>query len=281
MAEGAAAVMSEADNGTAQEFMQYLDDTGQSIASGQTSKPVTRILKAARNCRDVTLTRRAALLVDGSEYFPRLAECLRLARRSIFIVGWDFDGHIHLRREENGNGHDALGPLLRELVEANPELEVRILVWSVALAHAPGSSKDLIFGAEWQNHPRISVRLDTDHPLYAAHHQKIVSIDDSLAFAGGIDLTVERWDSPGHSPDDPARRANGETYRPVHDMQMVVDSDAAAQVADIARLRWSRATTGSTSGRRTWFPTSKTFPSASPVPCPAGTAIRRCTRWRH
>lgn len=242
MAEGAVAVMSEADNGTAQELMQNLDDTGQSIASGQTSEPVTRILKAGRNCRDVTLTHRAALLVDGSEYFPRLAESLRMARRSIFIVGWDFDGHIHLRRDEDGNGHDALGPLLRELVEANPELEVRILVWSVALAHAPGSSMDLIFGADWQDHPRITVRLDSDHPLYAAHHQKIVSIDDSLAFAGGIDLTVERWDSPGHAPEDPARRADGDAYRPVHDMQMLLDSDAAAQVADIARLRWCRAT---------------------------------------
>ncbi|WP_206454575.1 phospholipase D-like domain-containing protein [Aurantimonas marina] len=223
--------------------MQHPDDATRPIAIERERPLTTQILKAGRNCRDVTLTRRAALLVDSSAYFPRLAECLRMARRSIFIVGWDFDGHIHLQRDAAGNGHDTLGALLHALVEANPALEVRVLVWSVALAHAPGSSKDLIFGADWQNHPRISVRLDTDHPLYAAHHQKIVSIDDSVAFVGGIDLTVQRWDSPGHLTDDPARQdGDGHYHRPVHDMQMIVDSRAAAEVAGIARLRWCRAT---------------------------------------
>ncbi|HEY9058387.1 MAG TPA: phospholipase D-like domain-containing protein [Aurantimonas sp.] len=223
--------------------MQHPDDATRPIAIERERPLATQILKAGRNCRDVTLTRRAALLVDGSQYFPRLARCLRMARQSIVIVGWDFDGHIHLQRDPAGNGYDTLGPLLRALVEANPALEVRILVWSVALAHAPGSSKDLIFGADWQRHSRISVRLDTDHPLYAAHHQKIVTIDDSIAFVGGIDLTVQRWDSPGHLPHDPARQDGDAHYhRPVHDMQMLVDSRAAADVAGVARLRWRRAT---------------------------------------
>lgn len=223
--------------------MQHPDDATWPVATERKQPPATQILKAGRNCRDVSLTRRGALLVDGSQYFPRLASCLRMARRSIVIVGWDFDGHIHLQRDAAGNGHDTLGPLLHALVEANPDLEVRILVWSVALVHAPGSSKDLIFGTEWQNHPRISVRLDTDHPLYAAHHQKIVTIDDSVAFVGGIDLTVQRWDSPGHLTKDPARQDGDSHYhRPVHDMQMMVDSRVAADVAGVARLRWRRAT---------------------------------------
>jgi len=34
-------------------------------------------------------------------------------------------------------------------------------------------------------------------------HQKVVVIDDSLAFAGGIDLTMRRWDTSEHVPLDP------------------------------------------------------------------------------
>jgi phosphatidylserine/phosphatidylglycerophosphate/cardiolipin synthase-like enzyme len=73
-------------------------------------------------------------------------------------------------------------PFLRSLVEARPDLEVRILVWSIAVLHAPGSPMELLVGAEWQQHPRIHVKLDTEHPVYAAHHQKIVVIDDRVAF---------------------------------------------------------------------------------------------------
>jgi phosphatidylserine/phosphatidylglycerophosphate/cardiolipin synthase-like enzyme len=35
--------------------------------------------------------------------------------------------------------------------------------------------------------------------------QKLVCIDDRIAFAGGIDLTVGRWDTPAHEAGDPLR----------------------------------------------------------------------------
>ena len=34
----------------------------------------------------------------------------------------------------------------------------------------------------------------------ARHHQKIVVIDDAIAFSGGIDLTLRRWDCREHAP---------------------------------------------------------------------------------
>jgi phosphatidylserine/phosphatidylglycerophosphate/cardiolipin synthase-like enzyme len=48
----------------------------------------------------------------------------------------------------------------------------------------------------------------------ASHHQKLVVIDDRVAFVGGIDLSRWRWDTPEHKPDDPRRRdPNGKPYR--------------------------------------------------------------------
>jgi phosphatidylserine/phosphatidylglycerophosphate/cardiolipin synthase-like enzyme len=91
--------------------------------------------------------------------------------------------------------------------------------------------------------PRISLRLDREHPIYAAHHQKIVFIDDALAFAGGIDLTVGRWDTSDHGADDPAGLTpDGSAYGPVHDLQMVVNGDAARALGDLAHRRWRDAT---------------------------------------
>ncbi|HEX2727360.1 MAG TPA: phospholipase D-like domain-containing protein [Beijerinckiaceae bacterium] len=202
-----------------------------------------RIVSPGRNCWRVVEARRAAVLIDGGPYFAHLEDALRQARRSILIIGWDFDGRIRLRPDVDPETSPPLGQLLRSLVEARPELEIRILVWSVAVIHAPGAPLPLLFGADWQEHPRIHVKLDTHHPKYAAHHQKIVCIDEALAFVGGIDLTVRRWDRQSHLARDPARLSpEGEPYNPVHDIQMVVDGAAARAMCSLGRSRWRNAT---------------------------------------
>nr|WP_246718629.1 phospholipase D-like domain-containing protein [Microvirga terrestris] len=201
------------------------------------------ILRPGQNCWRVPKADRASVLIDGAPYFAYLEAALRRAQRSILIIGWDFDGSIRLRPDVSAEESPALGPLLRSLVEAKADLEVRILVWSVAVVHAPGAPGPLIFGADWQDHPRLQLKLDTHHPLYAAHHQKIVCIDDALAFVGGMDLTVERWDTHRHACDDRFRlRDDGSIYEPVHDLQMAVDGEAARSVAEVGYGRWKCAT---------------------------------------
>jgi len=198
------------------------------------------VLAPGRNCMAAPVVRRAAVLIDGEAYFTRLAQCLRRAQKSVFIIGWDFDAGIML---EPGPGGVPLGDLLRSLVELRPGLEVRVLVWSMAVVHAPGASWPLLAGAEWQQHPRIKVKLDRRHPIYACHHQKMVCIDDQIAFVGGLDLTVGRWDAPEHRHEE-RRRTNpdGTPYGPVHDVQIAVDGAVARMLAGVARQRWSRAT---------------------------------------
>ncbi len=199
------------------------------------------LLAPGQNCLAVATAHRTAMLIDGAAYLAALDDVLRQATRSIFIAGWDFDAEVRLRPQD---GPDALplGDLLRKLVEERPELEVRILVWSLATMHAPGAALPLLLGAPWQDHPRIQLRLDTQHPLYAAHHQKIVVVDDSVAFVGGIDLTLGRWDTQAHEAGHPLRtEAGGKPCPPVHDVQLAVDGNAARVVAAVARERWRDA----------------------------------------
>jgi phosphatidylserine/phosphatidylglycerophosphate/cardiolipin synthase-like enzyme len=212
-------------------------------AGAGASAPVrpARVLQPGRNCWTIASAPKASVLIDAKAYFDELARALRKAEKSIMIIGWDFDGRIRLCPDCD-DCTETLGDLLRAQVEAKSELEVRVLVWSVAVAHAPGASLPLLIGADWDNHPRIHVRLDTEHPIYAAHHQKIVCIDDAIAFAGGMDLTVERWDTPDHLSEHPCRLIpEGSAYGPVHDLQMMVNGEAARHLATLARDRWRRA----------------------------------------
>lgn len=201
------------------------------------------IFKPGVNCCEAAKTTRAAVLIDGATYFRHLEAALRAAQTSIFILGWDFDGRIRLRPDVGEEQSPELGQLLRRLVEDKPALQVRILVWSVSVVHGPSAVAPALLGSPWEDHPRIHMKLDTRHPFYGAHHQKIVCIDGKLAFAGGIDLTVRRWDRRSHRPDDPQRiDADGAPYPPVHDAQMLVDGDAAACLCRLASDRWRDAT---------------------------------------
>ena len=204
---------------------------------------VRRMLRPGDTCWRLETAERAAVLVDGAAYYAELERALRGARRSIMILGWDFDWRIHLRPDLPAEESLQLGPLLRSLVESRPELEIRILIWSVAVAHGSSSVMALLRDAPWTHHPNIRFKLDTRHPIYGSHHQKLVVVDDALTFAGGIDLTAERWDTPAHRAAEPHRTMpDGAPYRPVHDMQMMVDGPAAAALGDLARWRWRRAT---------------------------------------
>lgn len=209
---------------------------------------------------------RVAVLVDGANYFRHLESSLRQARRSITIIGWDFDGRIRLRPQADDRESPPLGPLLRALVEANPQLVIQILVWSISVLHGPSAVVPALFGSDWQDHPRIQVKFDTRHPFYGSNHQKIVCIDGAIAFVGGMDLTVERWDTSEHVADDPRRiDCDGERYPPVHDIQMVFDGSAAAAMCAMAAERWQLAA-GERPGESSGFPASAAVGIGGPWP---------------
>ncbi len=182
---------------------------------------------------------RFALLIDGAVYYEALDRALDDAQEQLWIIGWDFNPDIRLRPDDPDS--PTLGHRLRALVEEKPGLTVRILVWAMGPIYS-GKSLKMFSGQGWNEHERIEICFDTRHAIRGSHHQKIVVIDDHIAFAGGIDLTAKRWDTPEHRPDDPRRTLpDGGLYGPVHDAQSVVEGAAAAAIGDIARRRWLRA----------------------------------------
>jgi phospholipase D1/2 len=95
----------------------------------------------------------------------------------------------------------------------------------------------------WLSGKRVQFAIDTAHPVGSVQHQKIMVIDDVLAFCGGIDLTVDRWDTSEHVHVSDFRRApNGRKYSPRHDVAAAVDGSAARAIAELARYRWHAAT---------------------------------------
>ena len=203
------------------------------------------ILEPGTTCWRLAKAGRAAVLIDGAAYFAALRQALRNARRSILIVGWDIDSRTPLvgpSGEAEDGGARTLGPFLTDLVEKSPDLRIHLLLWDYSIVYAMERQPFPEVNLDWTTPEQISVCLDDELPLGASHHQKLVVIDDSLAFCGGFDLTIRRWDTSEHTIDNPARvDPDGKTYRPFHDMQMMVDGEAAEALAELARERWQAA----------------------------------------
>ena len=220
-----------------------------------------RILQAGETCWRMAHADRFGVIVDAAQYFAAVREAMLEAEETILLIGWDFDLRIKLlpggRPDE---GPNELGAFLKHLVRRKPSLRILILKWDMAVLFT-GNQLLPIFALDLRTVERVRLRFDSKHPWTAAHHQKIVVIDDALAFCGGIDMTVDRWDTCEHAPVDVRRRRpDGSLADPWHDATAVVDGAAARALGEVARARWRNAT-----GRRLPVPRGTKGPWPSGV----------------
>ncbi|MGB1110401.1 MAG: VTT domain-containing protein, partial [Gammaproteobacteria bacterium] len=123
-----------------------------------------------------------------------------------------------------------------------PELHIYLLSWDFNMVYAAERELLPALRLRLQAPRRFHFKLDGKHPSGASQHQKLVVIDDQLAFVGGIDLSRWRWDSSEHRPDDERRQdPNGKPYPPFHDMMWCLQGPVARKLGDLARDRWKRA----------------------------------------
>ena len=200
------------------------------------------LFQAGRNCWRVEKAPRAAFLVDGDIYFRSFVETARKAKRSILISGWDFHSRTRLLCRDDQHCKLELGEFLNDLARSNRHLHIHILIWDYPMVFGLDREWGPFYGLGWQLHRRVHFRFDNTQPIGASHHQKIVVIDDAVAFNGGIDLTGRRWDTAEHSPNNEHRVVKGAAYPPFHDLMMAVEGDAARALGDIVRERWRKAT---------------------------------------
>jgi len=169
---------------------------------------------------------RMEVLVDGETALPRIADELERARSHVHLAGWFFTPEFRLRPD---------GPGLRELLaELAGRVEVRVLSWAgspLPLFH-PDRKQGRELREALMRGTRIRCALDSRERPMHCHHEKLVIVDDRVAFVGGIDLTDycgRRFDRRDH----PARDSLG-----WHDAACRLEGPIVRDVAEHFRLRW-------------------------------------------
>ncbi|XP_003701644.3 phospholipase D1-like [Megachile rotundata] len=142
----------------------------------------------------------ATWFVDGANYMSAVADALENAKEEIFIADWWLSPEIYMKRPANNSDYWRLDKILqRKAVEG---VKVFIMIYKeveVALGINSFYSKQRLVEKCPEN---IKVLRHPDHARVGiflwAHHEKIVVVDQSIAFLGGIDLCYGRWDNNEH-----------------------------------------------------------------------------------
>ena len=146
-------------------------------------------------------------LVDGSKYMADLLASLQTCDRNLYVAGWRFTGQQYLNPAD-----PSPIPTIDAVRNSIPRgAHIRAMIYKVLGSGAPGPfrvwhAEDNRIFCEALRTARQEAILDArlSPRALSAHHQKFVVVESSkpektVAYVGGIDLCLDRWDSPAHS----------------------------------------------------------------------------------
>ncbi|XP_078209963.1 phospholipase D1 isoform X2 [Callithrix jacchus] len=137
--------------------------------------------------------------VNAKGYFEDVANAMEEANEEIFITDWWLSPEIFLKRPVVEGNRWRLDCILKR--KAQQGVRIFIMLYK-EVELALGINSEYTKRTLMRLHPNIKVMRHPDHvssTVYLwAHHEKLVIIDQSLAFVGGIDLAYGRWDDDEH-----------------------------------------------------------------------------------
>lgn len=137
--------------------------------------------------------------VNAKGYFEDVANAMEEAKEEIFITDWWLSPEIFLKRPVVEGNRWRLDCVLKR--KAQQGVRIFIMLYK-EVELALGINSEYSKRTLMRLHPNIKVMRHPDHvssTVYLwAHHEKLVIIDQSVAFVGGIDLAYGRWDDNEH-----------------------------------------------------------------------------------
>ena len=213
--------------------------TQRAVQDSTTRRPPA-IIQPGRNCWRIDQAHAFYCIQDAADYFRLVRRALLDARETVFILGWDFAATIDLDPDGDATeGPTRLDELIAFVTRRRPGLRCYILIWDYGALYTLEREPLTRWRMRWRTPRRVHFGFDDHHPVGASHHQKIVVVDDQLAFCGSVDLTSHRWDTCTHRLEEPARKSLfGSPYDPYHEVQVMVSGPIANSLGMLARERW-------------------------------------------
>lgn len=210
--------MSDLNGVQAKQLNQLIDKEGQALPA--TSAPGW-FIKNNSKYGDAFSPERSGnqikFFTTGSDYFKDVAHAIKNAKKSIFISGWQINYEVRL------DGDVRLWDCLNHALRKGAAPDIYLMPWLSPKVAVDTGDLETMLAAFILNagldkkkvrcFPAIQ-QSDMDNlGLFFSHHQKMVVIDNEIAYVGGIDLAYGRRDDANFRLAANGRSAN-EFYNP-------------------------------------------------------------------
>ncbi|CAD8108230.1 unnamed protein product [Paramecium sonneborni] len=140
--------------------------------------------------------------IDGEGYFSDVMDALLNAKEYVYITDWWMSPDVYLKRpialdqSDQINQDSRLDRILKKI--ADKGVSIYILMYlepTIALKHDSNHTKNFL---EKLSSNIIIQRHPCPLPSLWSHHEKIVVVDGTVGFLGGLDLCFGRMDNQNH-----------------------------------------------------------------------------------
>ena len=142
-------------------------------------------------------------LVDGRDHMWQVSRAIDNAKDFIYIHDWWLSPELYMRRPAAISQKWRLDRLLQR--KAQEGVKIFVIVYRNIESAIPIDSEY----TKWSLldlHENITIQRSPNqfrqNQFFWAHHEKLVVVDNMMAFVGGVDLCFGRWDDPCHGLTD-------------------------------------------------------------------------------
>ena len=138
----------------------------------------------------------ARWFIGGRDYFSYLTSVLARAKHQIFITDWFISPFVMLRRDFSKNSPETFQLNNVLLKKAEQGVKIYIQIYAAIDSVVPNAATDATkyFNELHENIQCVKHATGVEDLLSWSHHEKLVIVDQSVAFVGGIDLCAGRYD---------------------------------------------------------------------------------------
>ncbi|ODV83500.1 hypothetical protein CANARDRAFT_177654 [[Candida] arabinofermentans NRRL YB-2248] len=147
----------------------------------------------------------AQWFVDSRDYMWAASSALEMAKDCIYIHDWWLSPELYMRRPANGNQEWRLDRILKRKAEQG--VKIFVIVYR-------NVGNTVVTDSMWTKHSLLDLHENVyvlrspnqlmQNVYFWAHHEKMMVIDHTICFIGGVDLCYGRFDTPDHVLTDDA-----------------------------------------------------------------------------
>ena len=159
-------------------------------------------------------------LVDGRDHMWQVSRAIDNAKSFIYIHDWWLSPELFLRRPAAASAKWRLDRLLQRKAEEG--VKIFVIVYRNIESTIPIDS-EYTKSTLLDLHENITIQRSPNQyrqtQFFWAHHEKLVVVDNMMAFVGGVDLCFGRWDDSCHSLTDDKEAGLDDGYEGPRDSQ--------------------------------------------------------------